>query len=73
MTFAITFKDHREARWLTRRDVAIILGCSVGTVRDWEQGVAVPPAYAQADILKRLSALKRDHIHKKKKGKKGTK
>lgn len=44
--WAKTFREMRGE--ITRREAsAILFSCSVGTIRDWEQGLRTPPVWVQ--------------------------
>jgi transcriptional regulator with XRE-family HTH domain len=39
-------RDARRAAGLTQRELAVLAGCSVGTIANWEQGL-LPRAYSR--------------------------
>jgi DNA-binding transcriptional regulator YiaG len=58
MTWASKFRSARGSLYL-REAAAVLCGCPVATIRDWEQGRREPPEWVQLlvlEILRRQSA-----------------
>lgn len=59
LKFCEILRSYRLAKDLTQVQAAGIIGCPIGTYRDWEQGRRTPALWIQENVIARLNSYKK--------------